>query len=192
MTSAIFSQADLHALSAPHVSRAWFLEMDLPSGVHRLHSGSGRYELEGHEWRGVSDPVGGMLAQIGDIEEARHGQAPAIKVGLSGANAEFLRSVHATAAEIEGRAATLYFVVMDPETARVLVPLTALVRGRLTAPGISWESSGQRLVTVTIESRWSGQNYPFVGKWNHAGQLKRYPGDLGMQYVGQKTVEKYE
>lgn len=186
---------DLEKLSGPHVARNWFLELDLPSGASYLHSGVGRYTIESKEWRGVSDPIGGRLVSLEGIEEARFGQATAITVTLSGANREFLKSVHDTARQLEGRPANLYFAVFDTETAELLLGLKRMFPGKMTAPEIAWGGVGIRTVSLTIESRWAGQNYPFLGKWTPAGQRKRYPGDppdKGLDFVGVETTEKYE
>ena len=37
----LFDDDDLVALSAPHVGRAFFVMLDLPSGISRLHNGVG-------------------------------------------------------------------------------------------------------------------------------------------------------
>ena len=104
-----FTDEEFEALSAPHVGRAWFLYMDLPSGESRLHTGIGRYQIGGDEWRGVSDPIGGRLVSLGSIEEPRFGQASAIQVALSGADKEFIQSLHDYRGQVEGSRAELNF-----------------------------------------------------------------------------------
>lgn len=189
---AVFSPAELDWLARPHVARAWFLEMDLPSGVVNLHNGTGRIEINGKTWRGVTDPIGGQLVSLQGIEEPRFGQAVAVNVTLSGANREFFKSVHATARQIEGRRADLFFVVFDGETGQVWPRgLVRLFPGKLTAPSLQWQGIGIRTVSVTIESIWSSQNYSFGGKWNDADQQRRYPGDKGLQFVGVKVSENW-
>lgn len=189
---AIFTEADLDGLAAPHVGRAWFLEMDLPSGIHRLHNGTGRVSIGGHEWRGVTDPIGGQLVALSNVEEPRFGQAVAVQITLSGANREFFKSINDSARAIEGRRADLYFAVIDQETGEVLIGLKKLFPGKLSAPKTRWEGVGVRTVSVTIESIWSSQNYPFGGKWNGADQRRRYPGDKGLDFVGVKVSENWD
>lgn len=188
----IFSDADLDRLAAPHVARAWFIEMDLPSGTARLHNGTGRVTLGGHEWRGVTDPIGGQLVSLSPVEEPRFGQAVAVTVTLSGANREFFQSVHTTAREMEGRRADLYWAAFDGETGEVLIGLKKLFPGKMTSPTLQWHGIATRTVSLTIESIWSSQNYAFGGKWTDADQRRRYPGDKGLQYVGVRVSENWE
>jgi hypothetical protein len=189
--SVIISAADMEMLARPHVARAWFCQLDLPSGVSYLHSGTGRITIDGTEWRGVSDPLSGRLVAISQVEEPAFGQAPAVTITLSGANREFIQSVHATAREIEGREAIIYWAAFDGETqtiwSRGLVKLFPL--GRMTAPAIQWSGIGQRTVSLTIESVFHAQNFAPGGRWNMAGQLQRYPGDVGLEYVGVEITE---
>lgn len=189
---AVFTEDELEWLSRPHIARAWFLALDLPSGPAYLHSGTGRITLGAHEWRGVSNPIGGQLVSLSGVEEPRFGQAVAVGVTLSGANREFFRSVHAMAREIEGRDADLYWAAFDGETGEVWPSgLKRLFPGKITAPSLQWQGIGTRTVSITIESIWSSQNYAVGGKWNGADQRRRYPGDKGLDFVGVKVSENW-
>jgi hypothetical protein len=189
---AIFTEADLDWLARPHISRAWFLELDLPSGVARLHSGTGRVQAGGYEWRGVTDPIGGTVVSIADVEEPRFGQAVAVNITLSGANKEFFKSVHTSAKAIEGRRGDLYWAAFDGETQKIWpAGLKRLFPGKITSPSLQWQGIGVRTVSITLESLWSSQNFPVGGKWNGADQRRRYPGDKGLDFVGVKVSENW-
>ena len=190
--SETFSQTDLNKLAGLHVGRGWFLEIDLPDGWLYLHSGFGRTTIDSKEWRGVSDPLSGRLVSMNNIEEARFGQATAIQITLSGVNREFFQSVYTNRASLEGRPANLYFLTRDPETQETLISLKRVFDGLLSSPELIWENVGTRFVTITLESVWSGQNYPAVGRWSPSGQRKRYPSDRGLDLVGTKTAEQYK
>ncbi|MDR7220361.1 transcriptional regulator [Aminobacter aminovorans] len=179
-------------LSSPHVARAWFLELDLSDGLLRLHNGVGRITVGGRDWNGVTNPLGGQMVSLSNVEEPRFGQAVAVNITLSGANRAFLQTVHSTRREIEGRRADLYWAAFDGETGELLLGLKRLFPGKITSPVIHWQGIGSRLVNVTIESIWSGDNYPFGGRWNDADQRRRYPGDKGLQYVGVKVQEQWQ
>lgn len=189
---AIFTEADLDWLARPHVARAWFLELDLPSGISRLHNATGRVHAGGYEWRGVTDPIGGTLVSIDSVEEPRFGQAVAANIMLSGANREFFKSVHVSAKAIEGRRGDLYWAAFDAETAKLWPRgLVRLFPGKITSPLLQWQGIGVRTVSITLESIWSSQNYAVGGKWNGAGQRLDFPGDKGLDFVGVKVSENW-
>lgn len=187
----VFTDADMDRLAAPHVARAWFLELDLPSGFARFHSGTGRKTVGGYEWRGVTDPISGQLVSLSNIEEPRFGQATAMQVTLSGANAAFFKSVHDVARDLEGRRADLYFAMFDGETQELIGGMRKVFPGKMSAPSLTWAGIGIRAVSLTIESIWASQNYPFGGKWNGADQRRRYAGDKGLDFVGVKVGENW-
>jgi hypothetical protein len=185
----IFSEDDFERLSGPHVSRAWFAEIDYPSGIKRLHSGVGRFTAGGYEWRGVTDPVGGQLVSIAAVEDPRFGQAAAVAITLGGISVEFWREVKDMARQMEGRRVDLYWASFDPETGEIDVTLKKMFPGKISAPSLHRAGIGIRNASFTIESLWQSQNYPFGGRWNSADQERRFPGDLGGQFIGVKVQE---
>lgn len=188
----IYSEADFARLSGPHVARLWLAEIDLPSGVKRLHNGVGNMTLGGHEWRGVTDPVGGQLVNVGAVEDPRFGQAASVEIVIGGISSAFWREMKQTAREIEGRRCDLFWAAFDPETGEIDITLKKLFPGRVSAPALHRQGIGVRTVSLTIESMWSAQNYPFGGRWNSADQMRRYPGDRGGQFIGVKVQETFK
>lgn len=186
-----FSEADFERLSGPHVSRAWFAEIDLPSGVKRLHNGVGRVTIGGHEWLGVTDPTGGQLVSVASVEEPRFGQAPSVVIGIGGISVAFWREVKSTARQMEGRRCDVYWAAFDPETGEIDITLKKLFPGKISAPSLQRAGIGIRNASFVIESLWQSQNYPFGGRWNAADQQRRYPGDLGGQFIGVKVQEVF-
>lgn len=190
--SVLFSQTEVDALGEPHVARAWFVRLDLPSGIVRLHSGVGTQVVGGETWKGVSDPIGGRLVSIAGVEEPAFGQAAAVTLVLTGADRDFLQSVHATRREIEGRDANIYWCAFDGETQQPLMGLKGLfTRGKMSAPSIQWSGLGVRTVTLTIENVWASQNFKPGRRWNPADQQRLYPGDRGLDYVGVSVSESW-
>lgn len=188
--SALISPTDAEKLARPHVARAWFATLDLPSGLARLHSGCGNVVVAGETWRGVTDPLGGRLVSISAVEEPVFGSAAAVTITLSGASKEFIQSVHATRHEIEGRAATIAWAAFDQETEEVILgPVSLFPRGRMTSPAIHWQGIGLRTVSITIESLWQSQNFAPGGRWNDADHQRRFPGDRAFEYVSTKIPE---
>ncbi|HEV7436859.1 MAG TPA: transcriptional regulator [Pseudorhizobium sp.] len=187
---ALFTEEDRAFLRRPHIARAWFAELHLPSGVWRLHNGVGRKTVGGHEWRGVSDPAGQQLVSMSAVEDPRFGQAAKVDIVLSGVNVDFIRSVKDQARQIEGALADIYWCAFDQETQEVWSGgLKKLFPGYLSAPKRQSQGIGVRTVSFTIETLWQSQNYPFGGQWTTADQQRRYPGDKGLKYVGVKVTE---
>lgn len=187
---ALFSSDDRAWLKAPHVARAWFGYFDLPSGEAWLHNGVGRVTVEGQEYRGITDPVGGQLVSVSAIEDPRFGQAAKVDIIIGGVNAAFFASVKADARDLEGRTAIVRFAVFDPETGAMRL-FKPMFPGKMSAPKLHRESISERYIGMTIEGFWSAMNYPFGGKWSPADQRRRYPGDKGLDFVGIKVSEQW-
>lgn len=187
----IFSQSDFDRLSAPHIARAWFAEIDLPSGIKRYHNGVGDIDIGGYTWTGVTDPIGGQLVNVAQVEEPRFGQAPTVAILIGGITVEFWREIKDTAREMEGRRCDMFWSEFDMETGQDMMSLKKLFPGRITAPTLQKAGPGIRAAGFVIESMWQSQNYPFGGKWNASDQMRRYPGDLGGQFIGVKVNEVF-
>lgn len=187
----IFNDTDAIALRAPHVSRAFFLELALPSGTVRYHTGYGKIEIDGVEWIGAADPIGGRLVTIGRLTQSTIGKAIDQTIVLSGADSSFVRSVRDTAAQIEGAAAAIYFCLFDPETEGALTDLKLMSKGHMTSPKRSREGS-VRQISLTLESVWSVLNFPGARRWNGADQRRLYPGDAGLDLIGVDVKEQYQ
>lgn len=186
------SADELAFLRRPHVARAWFAELHLPSGISRVHPGVGNFIIDGHEWRGVSDPMahgGGQLVYINAVEDPRFGQAVSVEIVISGANRDFIRYIHENAGSIEGVAANLYWAAFDADSGTAPFGMHKPFPGLLSAPAIQWEGSGVRTVGFTIESVWLSQDDPYGGTWSYTGQLKRFPDDEGGEFIGIKVNE---
>jgi len=188
---AIFSEADFDRLEAPHIARCWFAEIDLPAGLKRLHNGVGNITVGGHEWRGITNPLGGQLVSVAAVEDPRFGQAASVGIMLGGITVEFWREIKGMAREIEGRRCDLFWSEFDPETGEIGITLKKLFPGKITAPSLHRAGPGIRSASFVIESMWQSQNYPFGGRWNASDQERRYPGDKGGQFIGVKVMEVF-
>src|SRR5690606_17169053 len=138
-----------------------------------------------------TDPVGGQLVSISAVEDPRFGQAAKVDIILGGVDAPLFRTVKEDARNLERRTAILRFGAFDPETGEIKL-FKKMLPGRMSAPTLHRQGVGIRYVGLTIESFWEAQNYPFGGRWTYADQLRRYPGDKGLMYVGTKVNEQWE
>ncbi len=178
-------------LTGLHVCRAWFVEMDLPAGTARFHNGTGTQTVAGVEWHGVSDPIGGRMAVVQSVREPYLGEASAAQITLIGADPTFLRSIHDIRNDIEGRACSIKFGVFDQESQTMIGGFFDLIpRGFLSAPVMHRSGIGVCVVTLTVESMWGAKNFAPGGRWNGAGQRERFPGDLGLNFIGHKIIEE--
>ncbi len=190
--SSLFTAEQIAALRAPHVNRAWFVTLDLPSGLLRMHSGIGRVTVEGAEYVGIANPVGGRLVSVGTIEEARFGAAAAVALAVAGVDVEFFKSVKTAARTMEGRTASVSFGMFDAETQTIIGPLVPVFpAGIISSPSLQ-RTQGVRVVTLTIESIFSARNYMPGGKWNDAGQKQRFAGDRFFDLLTAKVQELWK
>ncbi len=189
---AVFAAEDIERLLAPHVTRAWFARLELPSGELFLHSGVGRVVLDGVTWLGLGDPVGARLLSLGTIEEPRFGSAAAMAVVLTGVDVDFFRSVWTNRDAIEGSVAEVWWQTWDMETATPIGPKVKIFpRGRITAPKIIRERLGVRSIGLSIVSIWESKNFAPGGRWTPADQHRRFPGDKGLDFVGVEITEQW-
>lgn len=190
--TALISTTDAEKLTRPHIARAWFVELDMPDGLLRLHNGVGRVTVAGQEWRGVSDPLGGRLVQIGQVEQPSPGKAASISLTLTGATSTFMKSVWTSRRAIEGRSAVVHFAVFDQETQELIMgPIALFPHGTMTSPVLQRSGLAVRSVSLTVESMWAALNYAPGGRWTDADQRRRYPGDLGLEFCGHKFREQW-
>lgn len=188
---ALFSAQEAEYLSGPHVAPTRLAEIDLPSGLHRLHEGVGRISVNGHEWFGITTPGGLQLVDMEMVEDPRFGQAASVVITLGGITASAWKEIKSMAREIEGRRCDLYWSEWNPEYAEVEISPKKYFPGKISAPSLHRQGIGVRYATFTIESVWQSQNYPFGGEWSSTGQQKRYPGDMGGQFIGVKVHETF-
>lgn len=188
----IFSAADLDALSGPHVSQAWFADVQFPEGRRRLHTGMTPVTIGGYEWEGVSDPFGGQMVSLTGMEEPAFGQAVAVDIMFSGANRDFFKACFDTRLTIEGTPCDLYYATFDGETGDVLIGLKKLFPGKLTAPRFSITGTSIRAVSYRVVSPGEGLNFPETNtNWSTAGQRARYPGDKGLDEISNDIIEEF-
>ncbi|MCF3934353.1 transcriptional regulator [Acuticoccus sp. M5D2P5] len=184
----LFDATDEAALDAMHVCRAWFADVVLPTGRRRLWTGDGPITIGGVTWDGTSDPFGGQLVSLTDVQEVRFGQAPAAVAVISGANRSWLKAVWDSDGVI-GAQCDLYFAVFDQETLGALVDLKLMFQGKIT--GVHFEMGGglvTRAIVVRIGSWEEALNYAALATdWSPDGQRSRQAVDRGLDYVGSKA-----
>lgn len=179
-------------LSGPHIGRCWFADIKFATGRRRLCQADGPVTIGGHVWDGTTDPFGAQLVQVESIPEPIIGQAPIVRMVISGANKQWRRSIFGSA-PIRNTLCDLYFATIDNETNAVIVPLTLLYPGRLTAPRYITAGPEIRNIVIGVEHIGVALNYPSPNMdWSSAAQRARYPGDRGLDLMKQGRRETYK
>jgi hypothetical protein len=190
--SVLFTQAEIEAIGdSGDVARATFIRMKGVNGAEvLLHSGVGDFDYNGEKWLGVCDPIGGRLVSISGLEEPEFGQAAALTVVLSGADIEFVKYMRSVRNQIQGNECTVYWAAFDNEEKIMFGGLKTLFpRGRIWTPTFSLAGIATRTISLTIESIWSGMNFPSGIRWNSSDFQKVRPGDKFFDYAGVKILE---
>lgn len=188
---ALYTEDELAILRRPHVAKVWFGDFDLPAGRRRMHSGAGRLNIGGYEWRGITDPIGNQLVGIQEIIDPRFGQASAVTIIIAGINLEFFQSVRADGLALEGKSADIYWAAYDQETGQNVIGLKKLIKGKMTSPTVRWERGIGRFITLSVEGPFHSMNFAFGGMWSPSGQRQRYADDSGGDLIGVKVTEVY-
>jgi hypothetical protein len=184
-------QERLDAASRRHVHRDVFADVFFPSplGRKRYHLGAGKVTVAGEVWEGVNSVSRRQLVDLGEIQEPWFGTAPVVNAVFSGVDRAFLREVWTQRDQIAGARCDLYWAAFNQETMQEVIPLTLLFNGRLGPPSIDFGRNVIRAVTIQIESKNEGMNYPAPNmEWSPAGQRQRFPGDKGMDTIGSDIV----
>lgn len=190
---ASFTTDEMARLAGPHVRRAWFAHIDLPSGERRLHTGMGPVTIGGYTWDGISDPFGGQLVGIGTVEEPEFGAAPYVDIVMSGASQTFLKQVWDDREEVEASTCDLYFAVFDAETGEVLISLKKLFPGKLSGLRFHFGQNTVRTINLKVVTPSEGRNFPTTqAEWSPAGQRRRYPGDKGLDQINSDIITEFK
>lgn len=192
--SGIISSEDAERLAEPHICPAVLLDVDTGSETLRMHNGAGSLLIGGEWYRGVSNPAGSRMVKIGTIVHPEFGKAAAVEIILTGADLEFFKEMHDIGRDLEGRSATIYFVLFDQETQEIVLgPYSVFPRATLSAIKLSaGPEFGLRNIAFNVEGPFADINFPAMGSWSGAGQRGRYSGDKGMDFMGIEVQEVLE
>jgi hypothetical protein len=179
-------------LGSLHVGRSWFAHLRIPGAERRLSQADEPVEIGGHVWEGTTDLYGAQIVRVEEITEPVIGEAPIVRVIISGANKEWRRNIFG-GTPIRNTLCDLYFATIDNETLLEKVPLTMLFPGRLTAPSNITDGTEIRHVAIGVEHIGAAINYPAPNMdWSAAGHRSRYPGDSGLDAIKKGRREKYK
>lgn len=161
-------------ISQESVSWAYFIKIDWPSGVLRLHSRLGDISLEGEVYKGIGS-LGRIETLTSDAKLGPNNTA----VTLSGIPSDLL--AEATKVYSRGRPAVIYFGVIDEN--EQVVAYRKLFDGRIDRPSISRGSDNS--VRLELASRLNDWNNTDSGRFTQESQHQRDPNDQAFRYMNQ-------
>lgn len=182
----LFTETIALSLAGARVEAAWLVLFDFTSEPIRLWGGNGLLRTsDGNRWNGI-----GSLAAVSGIEQAINGQAPQASFTLSGIDAQVMRLARDEfIAEVKGRKVTAYLQFFgaddpaDPDNQRPLDAPYPVWCGRALTPEFAFQDT-ERAVTIKCESLFSLRSRPQFAMYTDADQQRRFPGDLGFEFVG--------
>lgn len=172
-------------LSGQLVVASLFILLDFASEPVRLWQGDINIVREGHTWSSLAH----ASAQIDGITASIDGAATPLTITLSGVDTRFTRlaAAETAAGETEGREIRVWFgVFAADQPAGRLVPTDRLMHvGRwiMQRPEFAADGPKGRTVTIQAENRWVVKSRAMLGKLTDVDQQRRFPGDLGLQWI---------
>ena len=159
--------------------RAALLKIEIDSGTEFLWTGRGPIVFSGDTYNGL-----GEFGKISVVEEGVEQRSFDVTIEISGIPASRLSD--ALNEDIQGRAVTVYDALLDDNWAIVADPLIAF-RGRLDTMDVKLgDTATIQVRAVNLLEDW--ERHP-VGRYTNADQLKRFAGDLGLEFTSD-AVEK--
>ena len=173
------TSAGVALVTAETVLSTRAVELAFASGTVRLCGGLAPIEIAG----AVFDPVG-MLGGISTMAERQDLQSSGITVTLAGVPRDIVAI--ARAEPYQGRRATVWEVILDPDTGLV-IDAPVIFRGRMDQMNI--RIGEQASVELTLEDRLDDMDRPMLSRYSDEDQKRRLPTVRGFEFVS-STAEK--
>lgn len=168
-------------VAKPKVRYIFLAELVFSSGTVRAWTGIGTLTWAGQSWIGT-----GSFGGVSQVEEASDFQATNISFSLSGIPSEYIALVLADA--YQGKSAKLWKAYLDDNAAIIADPFQ-LFAGRLDVATIT-ETGDTCSIAITAESELADLKRSRESRYTDAEQQRKYPGDLGLQYITQAASKE--
>ena len=166
-------------LRGAHVRPVLFVECEFVSGFVRMWSGFGERVWDSKTWIGAINSEGNFIAGISGISETTEVEARGVTLTLGGIPRELISQVLDETKQ--GLPARIWFGFMDADGEIIADPAKVL-SGAVDVP--SFEEDGTTAtVSISIENMLLDLRRPRERRLTDQEQQRRYPGDLGLQYV---------
>jgi hypothetical protein len=167
------------AVQGEVVTRTSAVELLFASGAVRLNGSLAPLVIGGATFDGV-----GLLGGITQVSEVAEMQSAGITVSIAGVPRDVVSL--AMAEPYQGRQATVWEVLLDPDTGGV-IEAVVIFRGRMDQMNLRLGETAA--VEVTLEDRLTDMDRPALSRYTPEDQARAYPADRGFDFVS-ATVEK--
>jgi hypothetical protein len=170
----VLSSDALAAIAAGQVYMALAVRLDFPSGFLRLNSTPLKISISGEDYLGV-----GELGSITGLDETTDIEAAQVQLQLSGLDSAIVASV--LGETYQGRDVRIFLCLFTEAFALIDAPM--IYRGRMDYPVIDVGETAT--ITMNVANRLADWDRSRASRWTNEEQQRLYPGDLGLQYVGE-------
>lgn len=169
-----FSDDLLSAMEQPNVALVLAAEIDFPSGVTRVHTGTGTVIINGQTFLGV-----GTLGDVGSVTEENSTSSSTMSMALSGLDMSLVGET--LNEEVIGCNVVCYLAVMNDQG--VVTGANVLFEGFITDTSLqAGQQNALSYVIANVFERWS-QGLP--DRYTDESQQRLYSGDRFFRYVAQ-------
>lgn len=169
-----FSDDLLSAMEQPNVALVLAAEIDFPSGITRVHTGTGTVIINGQTFLGV-----GTLGDVGSVTEENSTSSSTMSMALSGLDMSLVGET--LNEEVIGRNVICYLAVMNDQG--VVTGANVLFEGFITDTALqAGQQNALSYVIANVFERWS-QGLP--DRYTDESQQRLHSGDRFFRYVAQ-------
>lgn len=167
--------------TADHAGVVAFVELQLAIATQRFCTAGHDMTWGGQTWLGV-----GALASIEPIKETEALEATGLRMSLAAVSEDMVNI--ALTEHMQGKPAKVWIGGIDANGLLVADPVLEF-QGRVDGMIIN-ESQGTASIGVTVESRLADFEREPGGRYTHAEQQKRYPGDAFFSHIAAMTEKE--
>lgn len=169
-----FSDDLLSAMEQPNVTLVLAAEIHFPSGVTRVHTGTGVVIINGQTFLGV-----GTLGDVGSITEENSTSSSTMSMALSGLDMSLVGET--LNEEVIGCSVICYIAAMNE--AGTISASNVLFEGFITDTSLqAGQQNALSYVVANVFERWQ-QGLP--DRYTDESQQRLHPGDRFFRYVAQ-------
>jgi len=160
--------------TAPQLSPFFATSLDFDAGTVRYWTGYGTITIGSATYAGL-----GAFSSISTIEETEDLSARGLTIDLTGIPNDLVAA--ALNEPYQGRTAAVRFGTLNADTGAVIESIT-IFSGRMDTMAISNDGKSAN-IGVSVESKLVDFQRTRESRYTHEEQLRRYPADMGLEYV---------